>query len=38
MTDGSGREIELGAFLGPDERRALKDELAAALIQIRSRV
>lgn len=35
MTDGSGREIELGAFLSPEERRALKDELEVALIEMR---
>ena len=29
LTDG-GREIELGAFLSPEERRALYTELAAA--------
>ncbi|HRO15604.1 MAG TPA: DUF2244 domain-containing protein [Paracoccus sp. (in: a-proteobacteria)] len=30
LTDG-GREIELGAFLSPDERRTLREELSAAL-------
>lgn len=34
LTDG-GRPIELGAFLSPDERRALKDELELALRQLR---
>ena len=28
---GGGREIELGAFLSPDERRALRDEIESAL-------
>lgn len=32
---GSGREIELGAFLSPDERSEVKEELEAALGQIR---
>ncbi len=31
---GNGREIELGAFLSPDERVALYDELSAALRRI----
>lgn len=31
LTDGSGREIELGAFVDPAERRALRAELAEAL-------
>ena len=34
LTDG-GRQIELGAFLSPEERRALKDELELALRQLR---
>lgn len=35
LTDGGGREIELGAFLSPDERRALKGELERALGEMR---
>lgn len=34
LTDG-GRKIELGAFLSPEERRALKDELETALRRLR---
>ncbi|MEM8699237.1 MAG: DUF2244 domain-containing protein [Pseudomonadota bacterium] len=30
---GGSREIELGAFLSPDERLTLKDEVDAALVQ-----
>lgn len=32
---GDGREIELGAFLSPEERRALHDDLAARLRKLR---
>jgi len=32
---GGGREIELGAFLSPDERAALKDEVESALARVR---
>lgn len=35
LTDGRGREIELGAFLDPAERRLLKDELTDALAEMR---
>lgn len=35
LSDG-GRVIELGAFLSPDERQALKDELSAALNELRA--
>ena len=35
VTDG-GRVIELGAFLSPEERRALKDELGSALAAART--
>jgi len=31
---GKGREVEIGAFLSQDERRALYDELATALRQV----
>ena len=34
LTDG-GREIELGAFLAPEERRALRYELSRALLDLR---
>ena len=34
---GNGREVELGAFLTPDERVALHGELHAALAEVRSR-
>lgn len=37
LTDG-GREIELGAFLAPEERRALRDELTGALRALRGRM
>lgn len=33
---GGGREVELGAFLTPQERLALHEELSAALIRLRS--
>lgn len=32
---GGGREVELGAFLTPDERVALHDELGAVLAQLK---
>lgn len=32
---GDGREIELGAFLSPEERRALHDDLTARLRNLR---
>lgn len=32
---GGGREVELGAFLSPDEREALHGELVAALARLR---
>lgn len=32
---GGGREVELGAFLQPDERAHLHDELAALLIRLK---
>ena len=32
---GEGREVELGAFLSEDERRALADELQERLAQVR---
>ena len=32
---GAGREIELGAFLSPEEREELRDRIAAALRQVR---
>ncbi|WP_299364005.1 DUF2244 domain-containing protein [uncultured Paracoccus sp.] len=35
LTDG-GREIELGVFLAPKERRALRDDLTRALETLRS--
>ena len=31
---GAGREVEIGAFLSEDERKALHDDLAARLAQI----
>lgn len=34
VSDG-GRRIELGAFLTPEERRALRDDLAEALARVR---
>ena len=34
---GKGREVEIGAFLSQDERRALYDELATALRQVAAR-
>lgn len=33
---GGGREVELGAFLTPGERRRLHDELSALLIRLKS--
>lgn len=36
LTDGGAREIELGAFLTPDERRQLHDELGRALAAMRA--
>lgn len=33
---GGGREIELGAFLAPEERAALKEDLLAALSRLRA--
>lgn len=33
---GGGREVELGAFLTPNERRALHDELNRLLLRLRS--
>lgn len=33
---GGGREVELGAFLMPDERRALHDDLSDLLIRLKS--
>jgi uncharacterized membrane protein len=33
---GGGREIELGAFLGADERATLRREIDAALVRSRS--
>ena len=35
LTDGGGREIELGAFLTPDERRQLRADLQDALAAVR---
>ncbi|PWE27829.1 DUF2244 domain-containing protein [Pararhodobacter marinus] len=35
---GGGREVELGAFLTPDERATLHDELAALFISLKSYV
>jgi len=32
---GNGREIELGAFLSPEERTALKEEIDEALLEIK---
>jgi uncharacterized membrane protein len=34
---GSGREVEIGAFLHEDERRVLHDEIARALTLAKSR-
>ncbi len=34
--EGGPRRVEIGAFLGPDERLALKDELERALAEARS--
>lgn len=31
---GNGREVELGAFLSPEERKSLHDELARALAEL----
>lgn len=36
VTTGQGREIELGAFLDPAERRELRDELTVALSEMRA--
>lgn len=33
---GGGREVELGAFLTPEERRALHDDLSRLLTRLRS--
>ncbi|GAB4259479.1 MAG: DUF2244 domain-containing protein [Pararhodobacter sp.] len=33
---GGGREVELGAFLMPDERRKLHDDLSAVLLRLKS--
>ena len=36
LTDGSGREIELAAFVPPEERRELRAEVTAALAKMRA--
>ena len=33
---GGGREVELGAFLTPDERRSLHDDLSDLLVRLKS--
>jgi uncharacterized membrane protein len=33
---GGGREVELGAFLMPDERRRLHDDLSVVLLRLKS--
>ena len=35
VLSAEGREIELGAFLSPEERRALHDDLRARLARMR---
>lgn len=32
---GGGREVEIGAFLSPEERLALRDEIHSALLRVR---